>query len=698
MDPAPRRLQLNVVRTTTAATHAVVTHAVLAPSLNTQTPVPIVDPVTGYPLIDGVPTVPIVSGAQAPAPIPVPVPVPAQPTGAVPRIQAVPVVQPPAPVVVKQPVIPPPVVVKPPVIPPPSPKPPLMLYARLTEAIVDDIARARDVAVGGKFAEKCELLTRYDEIMPDWIESILTITIDNIQALRGNKLHVFGALHGVTPVNLRGATDRDLMNYIRARILLNDPAHPRRVILPSVLRSCSRECLGLLATSHITTTQMRFMTNDDVINVLTWGAMPPEKEKELTDLAARYHTLFQGRHTDVMYRLYECEAGDEASKCEAVRKPVHPLESVILTMDQHNPQELAPKLGMAIPLSQSRRSREYLHDNIAQYRHIFVRNPALTVTPLAELKRLPRGEVIQLLQQLTDFEIFDHFEVYLPYRNRHELVSVYAGVLTGSRFMYPSKRSLTTSVNAETISGADVTDVTVFMVCYGTLERYHTYEVSDLVGSFYKDPDTGISSFRHPEDTTKVFDDAEITALKELLDCFAPSAEIATLRGAIEQIMVDARELITGDREFINTLRAFPPDSKEHIRLFLRGIFECGMYMRRWKGPGHPYPVHENDTKAQDWTDESVQQAIGLLYHIIREMGTNATVFCMRLKLCEYERNGTITHGQRMFREEWNGVTAGDNCIRMASRRFIGTSYHYLRILFRETLAGFDVKDVVGIM
>jgi hypothetical protein len=304
----------------------------------------------------------------------------------------------------------------------------------------------------------------------------------------------------------------------------------------------------------------------------------------------------------------------------------------------------------------------------------------------------------KFLQCLTDFEIFEYFGVYLPYRNRANLIDRYMEALRDQLFMYPVRRTVVTSVNSETISGAAIADVTVFMVCYGTIERYYTYELSDLIGAFFRDPETGIASFRHPEDTTLNFTDAEITTLKNLLECFEAPPDITTLKAVIDRILIDAQEFIAGDREFMAAMALVSKETRQHIRAFLHGIFECGMYMRRWKGPGHPYPINRHDTETPNWADEPVQQSIGRVFHIIRDMGRGATDFAMRLKMCQYRNNGTIQHGNRIFREEWDAVVTNTQCIRMASTNFIGTGYHYLRVLFNETIPGLDIKQVVTIM
>lgn len=571
-------------------------------------------------------------------------------------------------------------------------------YTRLPETIVNDIARDRDVAVNGKFSQKCEQLTRYDEIMPDWLESVLVITIDTLQALRGTKLLMFGVIHNIPVPTIPRLTDRDVMNYMRAYILLKDPDHPRRVILPSILNSCSPECLSeLLVTKGVTETQMRFLSKDDRKRILMAGSLQTEEVVRLSALATRYHNLFAGPAAASLCLLYQCEMDDEATKCSVVQKPPHPLENVILTLSQHNPQQLAPKLGIAIPLSQTGATAAYLQTNIPHYRSVFTRESNFSLVPLEQLRTRPREMSSRYLEKLSDFEIFDYFGVYLPYDSRPSLLTAYLNLLREPRFMYPTKRSLTASINPETISGTPITDINVFMVCYGSPERYYTYEITDLIGAFYKDSETGIAAFRHPENTNLNFSDTDVDFLVKLLTSFSPSPEIKILTETIQAIVIDAREFIAGDRELLSAMQKFLPVIKDKIRAFLHEVFECGMYMRRWKGPGHPYPIRAEDTRAPNWEDVSVQQCIGRIFHHLRDMGKDAADFCMRLKLCEYQRDGTIEHGHIKFKAEWKNVVSGENCIRIASARFVGTGYHYLRVLFRITIPALRVHEVRAI-
>jgi len=301
-------------------------------------------------------------------------------------------------------------------------------------------------------------------------------------------------------------------------------------------------------------------------------------------------------------------------------------------------------------------------------------------------------DLTNYISELTDGEIFENIGVYVPYDSRDELVTNIVAAITRLRFMYPSKRSLVRSHNKETLMMTEITDVETFMVCYGTALKYYTYELADLTAAFHRDEETHVMEFRRPENPNLRFTQNDIEGLVRLLQCFPPTPDIALLIERINEALIDAREKIAHDDVARRELLVFDKATQGLVREFLRQIFFTGMYMRRWKGPGNPFPVAENDTKDKKEPDEKVTHEVGTGMEILKQMGPLARAFCMNLKICQYNRDGGIDHGAITFNGEWDGVVKGNQCIRMASTRFIGTGLHYLRALYRETIPGIDVK------
>jgi hypothetical protein len=261
--------------------------------------------------------------------------------------------------------------------------------------------------------------------------------------------------------------------------------------------------------------------------------------------------------------------------------------------------------------------------------------------------------------------------------------------------MFPSLRIPSRSYNKETpINLTSIDDIDSFMICYGTTLKYYMYEPSDLTASFYRDEETGIMEFRRPENVQNKFTSRDIEGLRRLLSCFPSTPDIQALISVIDEGLIDAKEKIAYDDVARNGLRQFDANTRTLIQHFLRQLFYTGMYMRRWAGPGNPFPLKADTTHATKEPDAKVTEQLGLGIELLKQMGLAAKNFCLNLKICEYTNTGSIDHGTAILSNEWTAVVKGTQCIRMASSKFVGTGYHYLRALFRETIPGMDVKAV----
>jgi hypothetical protein len=660
-----------------------------------------------------VPTMPDQTPAP-PAPTITPVPLPGLPNG---RVPAIPIIaQPPWYTPRTTPDLPPlhvphvPVVPKftgtgglrRPVIPPiPTPTKPVQVqvempaknpYLGLPLPIINTIATERDIQITGSLAERARQLFEFDQIMPDWLQSILTLTVETFQVLTGVKIYVFGALHGVDYTDVVGIPNRDLMNYTRISILMNDPNHPGRRILPGLLYGLSRNLLERFAQkSGIPSGHLRFHTVSDLQNVIVTGKSTLDTEK-ITKYSQRYDLLTQHKYSNMIQNLYSIH-GNEDRWIQVCKTEPHPMEQYILNYDQYTPADLSKAFGMVIPLSQAHNVDRYIRTNLVSYSDVLTRT-GMEVIPLEVMVFMNTNERHDFVKKLTDNEIFNLIGIYVPYTSRDELVNGIARSVFHQRFMLPVVRSTARSFNAETLMGNEITDMTVFMVCYGTALKYHTYELIELYHAFNRDPDTGVMTFRRPDNMNQTFSTSDVEGLIELLRCFTPTEEITRLVNLIEEGMIDAREKIASDDEKEAQVKTFDPSNKQLVREYLRQIFYTGMYMRRWSGPGEPFPLTAQTTKKKEEPDAKVAQELGIGIELLKQMDPNVREFCLNLKICEYNKNGEIDHGTATFGYVWDQVIKGKECIRMGSTKFIGTGFHYLRILFRETIPGMNVRDL----
>lgn len=579
-----------------------------------------------------------------------------------------------------------------PLLPMPTENP----YLRVPRPILDNIAQERDIHLTGITTNRARELFEYDTIMPDWIQSILSKNVENFQALTETKLFVFGAIHRVDFTHTTDLQNRDLIHYIRIAILINYPNHPGRTLLPTLIGNLTPRLLQTLcrARFNLTTEQINFVGADDMRTALINGNTNNIQQERIAVVVQRYNLLRRHKYSVQIGQLYSVDATDEGWNQIARAQP-HPMEQIILDLDKYTVGQIVSTFGMSIPLSHAGREEQYVRNNIVSYAKILTRG-ILEPIPLEVMQFMNPFELAEYLSKLTDSEIFERIGIYVPYNNRNELVTNVANSFHRNTFMYPTIRSLARSHNEETILGSEITDIEVFMVCFGNALKYYTYELEELTNAFHRADDTRAMEFRRPENIRTKFTMEEIESLMQLLRCFEMSPGIVNLSRRIEEGVIDAREKITGDDNIKTQLNTYNPAIQGLVRDFVRQIFYTGMYMRRWLGPGHPFPVKADETRGKE-PDAKVTEHLGIAIEIlkqIQDLNPAAKTMCMNFKLCEYRTDGGIEHGNVNFRHEWNRVILGEACIRMASTKFIGTGYHYLRILFRETIPGLDVKGI----
>jgi hypothetical protein len=530
--------------------------------------------------------------------------------------------------------------------------------------------------------------------MPDWLQSIFTKTIENFQALTGSKVYVFGALHGVRFEEIEALQNRDLMNYIRVFILITTINHPGRDLLPPLVNNLSRNVLEIFAIRlNIPRDNFRFISTAELRTAIITGRTNHIANDTIAIIAQRYNTLKNHKYSALIDELYNINEEDDML-INVARLVPHPMEPIILGLDNYTTKQIVDTFGIAIPLSHVNNIDQYIRTNIVSYANVLTRGN-LDPIPLEVTIYMKPTDLEDYIGKLTDNEIFTNIGVYVPYNSRIELVRNTVTTITRSHFMYPAMRIETRSHNKKTVINENpITDLNCFMVCFGTALKYFMYELDELTGAFYRDHETGSMEFRRPENPGIKFVTRDIEELRRLLSCFSPTEEITTLINRIDEGLIDAKEKIAYDDVARASLRAFDKSTQSLVQQFLRQIFYTGMYMRRWKGPGFPFPLKTDTTQDKQEPDEKVKEQIGFGLELLKQMGPAARTFSMNLKICEYNGQGNLDHGQATFGGEWGAVIKGTQCIRMASSKFVGIGYHYLRALFYETIPGIDVKAV----
>lgn len=577
---------------------------------------------------------------------------------------------------------------------PPPPLPERNPYLQLSRAVIQSIARERDITLEGSVDEQAAQLYEFDTIMPDWIQSVLTKNIENFQVLAGTKLYVFGAINGISLIGLGGLQNRDLVSYIRVTMLLDNHQHPGRGCLSGLLNNLGRNVLELFAPRvQINPDHLRFIGTEELRTAIINGNRDHIAIDTIEIAATRYRLLTTHPHVDLLRELYNVDEEDDDWMIVArSRLPPHPLEAVILQFDTINKHEIASQFGMAIPLAHTGNIETYIRNNIVHYANVLTRQ--IETVPLEALVFMEPDQLEAYVSKHTDTEIFKLIGIYVAYDSRPELVQNIIRAIREPQFLYPVVRDPKRAHNQMTIGLTEITDTDTFMIGYGTVLKYYVYELDDILGAFHHDEERQMVTFRRPEHPRNKFTIRDVEELRRLLSCFAPNPTLTALITRIDDGIITAREHIAFDDIARTNLRRLIAPAQDLVRRYLRQIFYTGMYMRRWKGPGHPFPLKQDDTRAKEDPDEVVRENLKHGTALLEQMDVDTRTLCMTLKICQYDADGSISHENVPFEREWHQVGTAKVCIRMASSKFVGTGYHYLRALFRETIPGVDVKTI----
>lgn len=574
---------------------------------------------------------------------------------------------------------------------------PVNPYSLLPDDLLEEICDSRDVELPSSREDRIFALEEYDKVLSSWRKNIETHSIDKLCTLRKSQIAFFGALRGV---NYREAYNRltikDLISYTRIMIWFYEgnliPHH-----FNDVEKINAKVLVTAITNIGVPVEYIPFLSRNELQRILLNGEIGNIPE-EVRAMASRYCQLRDNPWRNNICDLYGL-ADDERSLVQISRISPHPLESTILSLENLRDEDIIRGLKMQIPRGVDK--RDYIIANISQYRWIYTRNMS-SFFSLQQLAGMSDRNIREYLRQLTDDELYSQLGAFVPYLSRESMIERLVSLFTTPSFFFPLIRDRSRYLNTETISGSLVSDRSTFVIAFGTIYRHHLYEFDDLLGSFYFDSESGIFAFRHPENPREEYSISEINSLilllsaslpdylADLISSYPPMPIIRELTKRVIEGMESLKERASYDGVARNQIRKLPGEEYELVRLFLYALFNIGMYMRRWKGPPHPYPLDEKSTLVKNMDPQpSTIAAISGAINILDSMLPSTRELCMNLCIIEY--NGANLHQSRQpIRSIWDAVGKGDYCIRMASSQYVGTAYHYLRVLYLETIPDFN--------
>ena len=239
----------------------------------------------------------------------------------------------------------------------------------------------------------------------------------------------------------------------------------------------------------------------------------------------------------------------------------------------------------------------------------------------------------------------------------------------------PSERS----IEKETLMLTEITDIETIFICYGTMRSYHSYEIDELITSFKIDDENPI--LRRPDNTIDSFTITEAGDLYSVLKMIPEIDDntiklISGLNKLICAIKLDERAT-----EIRSRFNRFQEIEREIIANILDLIFYAGMYMRRWTGPGSPYPLDSHSTSVNIQPEVLTLPQIVRINEELERLNHVAKAFFDSLYLVEYANYDNVRFETETLIDRLHRVMAGHYCIRMASTGVLKAAMYY-KVLF----------------
>ena len=466
------------------------------------------------------------------------------------------------------------------------------------------------------------------------------------------------------------------------------------------VRYCPGNVLrAVLDYLHLAPEIQKFLTLEERIFIVTRGYLP-NSVKTFEESQRRYEKIIHMSEDlqSILISLYPVSSDPLCSIC---RLPVHPLENILIERNAVGDQEgtilsLASKIGMLIPVGSD--VPLYFDSNVLFYRNVYSGSGNSTVSHSSthvDISTLRPHQMDQQLRTMSDMDIFSLLGIYINYTSRADLLDSIMSLHTKPMFFLVLTPRDT--CNKETTLFTPINELS-FMIGYGLLNKYRIYEIEELQLAFgYASRDNFL--FRIPERPQQTFHIRAIEQLQSLLKQQQTGSEncmITQLVNTIYRGIIEVQNKSEYDRTLFRMISPLPESQKKLISASLLQLFHCGMYMRRWKGPGHPYPVTLRDTRIEFEPDQLTHEALLEWTKITDALPEHPQRICHEMRMVEYH-GYDITRHNPCAKNYVQSIQSGQRCIRVASTIFISTGYYYLWVLFNETIQGVDPQSIVHI-
>lgn len=340
------------------------------------------------------------------------------------------------------------------------------------------------------------------------------------------------------------------------------------------------------------------------------------------------------------------------------------FEQLIFRWNHNNDvEEISRDLGIITP-SNPEESITCLILNAKLTRSIVQGKPDITTwTPACS--RDKTEELILATKDTNLLPLFCRRDRFLS-NDRKDILSYIETDLYLERFrLLTTLPSYTSKINNETLMLTSIDDIPLPCITYGTLLEYRVFELEEFKQAWLTHPGRAI-------DQSRIYSKQE---RKELYSIFLSLGE-TSLADKVISCSSENTEIIKKCVEENNRFR-------ERFRSFCWQLFHAGMFLRRWRGHGHSYPLKKSDTLVDVDPEQNGIQALNKC----QIQQTELKDMCPEVKdiTMEYMGGHSLIHGlPPLLSTTINEILRGDICIRVVSTCLIDTAYYNLERCLKE--------------
>jgi len=318
-------------------------------------------------------------------------------------------------------------------------------------------------------------------------------------------------------------------------------------------------------------------------------------------------------------------------------------------------------------------------------RKIHILNPSLldltkTFNPLFPEQYYKSEDLLQMaMQEGYTLEELHGVNIYEILQISQLLDNFYPG-------LYPEIINEETPVTLDEVSALDPG----MIVCYGVRrEQLKAFNIEGLISHFRI-----VKTFAHPTDVGVTFSPQIIKKLKSIASDTISGTETSQhlkreLLEVIEEVEFLSDETLSKAKRFYQSFQSASNEIKEEIHQTIRELLHLSMYMRGWKGEGHPFPIREAPVDDQLSVDLKVTESIQRFENLcsnLEEIGN----LIMDLPLLRYQGEFNPSYSERdgyTVSDRIRIVKRGDetgniaSCIRLTSNWLAATAYRYLTLI-----------------